>query len=325
MDDLTKISGIGEATAAKLAAGGIDTFAKLAASSHDQLELLKIPGNAEGHQKLITAAAELAPKPIDLNIATAEQIAAQAGKIEAARLQLSQVADAVVMAYGQLQALSIDAAPEQVSAAEQALADARSLVDAATADARALFGVPDGAQLPPALLEELAPLENLPPIVRSPAAPHQADAADQQLGNDLGAIADQASMAADGIFDMPDLHGEAQGVLEDIIAHARAAAAAGDLAEAGEYLRQQRTDIRAAQVQLAEMLAGINAEIESLDQIQVTAPVEYAVEVTAKVASRWRIGRQFTKEATIFEAGELAADELAALKADPTLIVAAVH
>jgi hypothetical protein len=316
MDDLTKITGIGAATAKKLVAGGIDTFAKLAAANHEQLEALKIAGDAEGHQALIKAAAEMAPKPIDLNNATPEEISAQAAKIEAARLQLAQLADAVVLAHGHLQGLAADAAPELVAAAETALANARSLIDAAIADARSLFGVPDGELLPAALLEELAPLESLPPVLRPTATLQSPEASSTGQAPGTEEVIEEPIVTP--VFSE---HDEAQGVLSDIIERARVMAAAGELAEASEFLREQRTDIRAAQVTLAEMLAGINAEIDALDLIQATAPVEHAVEVKATVDSRWRIERQFGKEPTRFEPGELAANELTALKADPMLVV----
>ena len=327
MDDLTKITGIGSATAKKLIAAGIDSYAALAAATHERLEELKIAGGAEDHQALIKAAAELAPKPIDLNIASAEQVAAQAAKIETARLQLAQHADNAVLAFGHLKAAQ-GASETDFQAAEMAFNTSINAVHAAVAEARGLLGVPEDAPLPLALLEELAPLESLPPfvpsIVRSAAsAPAGQDGgAETENAGDTDTV-DQLSQAANAqLFSEQD---EAHAFLADIIAKARAAAAAGELAEAGEFLRENRRELLAGQVLLAELLAGINAEIDSLDLIHATAPVEYAVEVTAKVDSRWRIGRQFTKTATVFEAGELAADELLALRADPTLVVAEVH
>lgn len=389
MDDLTKITGIGAATAKKLTAAGIDSFAKLAVATPAQIEALRIAGGAADHQALISAAAALAPATIDLNTASADEIAVQAAKLETARLQLSQVADAVVLAHGELQGLSADATPEEIIHAEGALARARSQVELAITDARALFGVPDDAPLPAALIEELAPLAALPPFVVPAPSPDVSDASPVSVeatnvdgllewaaGPELDFLSanagsfDQAASAA-WDFVRPKLlemgrekgfggvwaHGFRQGwfaaespfrsvalpahevstsqilteqdqahaFLADVIGQARSAAAAGELAEAGEYLRQHRTEIRAGQVLLAEMLAGINAEIEQLDRIQVTAPVEFGVEVVAKVDSRWRIGRQFNKTPTEFEPGELAADELELLKADPLLTVREVR
>lgn len=321
MDELTKITGIGKATAAKLTAGGIDTFAKLAASNHEKLELLKIPGDAEDHQKLIAAAAALAPKTIDLNNASAEEVAAQAAKIEAARLQLAQLADAVVLAHGDLQGLAPDAAPDLIAAAQTSLDNARSQIDAAMVEARALFGVPEGEQLPAALLEELAPLDQLPALVRPPVpSPDPAEAEPAPPANKFG----QDAEAEDGqaVAEAPALEqNEARAFLADVIAGARAAAAAGDVAEATEHLHVHRREILAGRVLLGELLDGINAEISALEKIQTTAPVENAVQVTATVDSRWRIGRQFSKTPTDFAPGELAADELIALKADPLLVV----
>ena len=323
MDDLTKISGIGAATAKKLVAGGIDSFAKLAAATPAQIEDLRISGDAADHQKLIAAAAELAPKTIDLATASDEQIAAQAAKIETARLQLAQHADSAVTAFGNLNAAK-GGSHDAFAAAETAFNGAIAAVHGAVAEARALLGVPDDAPLPPALLEELASLQEMPPFVpqiewsgaTEGAAAAQAGGTISAEESDTESQFEQSGQAL--LFSERQ---EAHSFLEQVIARARAAAAAGELAEAGEFLRDNRREIQAGQVLLAEMLSGINAEIESLDQIQVTAPVEHALEVTATVDSRWRIGRNFGKTATTFEAGELGADELLSLKADPLLVV----
>ncbi|MBJ3783410.1 helix-hairpin-helix domain-containing protein [Devosia sediminis] len=322
MDELTKIKGIGNATAAKLAAGGVDTFAKLAASNHEQLELLKIPGDAEDHGKFIAAAAELVPKTIDLNNATAEEVAAQAAKIETARLQLAQLADAVVLAHGHLQGLPADAAPELVADAQTSLHNARSLITAATKEACALLGVPLGAPLPAALLEELAPLAELPAIERPAVAKTAPPAAAEAQASAAPEVADAEERDRDIFADVPALEqDQAHAFLADVVDHARAAAASGEVPEAIAYLQQHRSELLVGQALLGELLEGINSEISALEEIQTTAPVERPVEVTATVDSRWRSGRQFTKAPTRFEAGELGSDELEALRGDPLLIV----
>lgn len=324
MDDLTTIAGIGAATAKKLVAGGIDSYAKLAAATHEQLEALRISGGADDHLSLIKAAADLGPAPIDLNSASAEDVAAQAAKIDSARLRLAQLADSAVLAFGTLTGLSVAGSETEFNAAQAAFDTTMATIHAAVADARALLGVSEDAPLPAALLEELAALNYLPPFVppvtRAPTHSSVPAPATIEVPSKEPATDEQTS-ASPFTDDAADAHA----FLADVIRQARSAAAAGELAEAGEYLRQHRTEIRAGQVLLAELLAGINEEIEALDQIQATAPVEYGVEVTAKVDSRWRIGRQFGKAATPFEPGELAADELEALKADPLLVVTEVH
>lgn len=330
MDDLTKISGIGPATAKKLAGAGIDTYAKLAAANHEQLEALRISGNAEEHQALIRAAAELAPKTIDLTNASADEIAAQAAKIETARVQLAQRADTAVMAFGLLKAAQ-GASEADFLAAETTFNDAISAVHAAVAEARALLGVPEDAPLPPALVEELSQLQALPPfvpsIVRTATEASSATAGFNAEGESTRKDADTVEQLREQPANAPmfTAQDEAHAFLTDVISRARAAAAAGEIAEAGEFLREHRTELRAGQALLAEMLAGVEAEIQALDLIQTTAPVEHGVEVVAKVESRWRIGRQFGKAATSFEPGELAANELEALRADPLLVVTEVR
>lgn len=307
MDDLKQIHGIGAATERKLFAAGIDSFAKLAAATPDQLNSAQIAGGPDDWAKFIAEAGKLAPKaPIDLATASGEEIAAQARKIEAARLQLSALADAVVLAHGNLQAIAAGAAPEAVAAAEAALAEARALVDVAVADARALFGVPEGEALPQALQEELAPLQQLASIERT--------AADQEPAGALRERPDaEAHRAA--------MERGADTELETIIAQARTMAATGELDEALDFLRQHRADMISAQAILARVVAALDGELAELSVLQATSSVDHAVEVVAKVDTRWRIGRQFTKVPTPFEPGELGADELAALKADPLLIV----
>lgn len=316
MDDLTKISGIGAATARKLSAAGIDSFAKLAAATHEQFEELKIAGGADDHLALIAAAAALAPQPLDLALASGDQIAAQAAKIEAARLQLSQLANDAVTAFDELKALSAGAPEAVFGTAQSAFDNTIARVHAAVADARALLGVPEDAPLPAALVEELRPLESLPPFV-----PPVVLTVESHAEHENGAAGAETSIPhADPELSLSE-HEGAHAYLDNVVSRAHVMAAAGELAEAGELLRSHRTEIQAGQVLFAEFLSTLNSEIAGLDLIRVTAPVEQAVEVTAKVASRWRIGRQFTKEATLFEVGELASDELDALHADPLLTV----
>ncbi len=66
MDDLSTLKGIGAATAAKLVAAGIDTFAKLAAATPDALNVAKVAGSPKDWAAMIAEAkAKLLP-PTDL-------------------------------------------------------------------------------------------------------------------------------------------------------------------------------------------------------------------------------------------------------------------
>ena len=78
MDDLTKIKGIGPATATKLVAAGVDSFAKLAGATPDAL------GSG-----WVADARKLSPAPLDLNQAAPDQVEAQAARIDEARARLS--------------------------------------------------------------------------------------------------------------------------------------------------------------------------------------------------------------------------------------------
>lgn len=60
MDDLTNIKGIGKATAATLAAAGIDSFAKLAALQPSDDTLLRLAKSSHAAEAWIAAASELA-------------------------------------------------------------------------------------------------------------------------------------------------------------------------------------------------------------------------------------------------------------------------
>lgn len=97
-------------------------------------------------------------QPIDIIASTAEQIDAQAKRIETARQTLADLASLVVEAVASLAGLSPDASDDALQAAIQAENDVREKLNIAVAEARGLLGVPDGEMLPAALLEELAEL-----------------------------------------------------------------------------------------------------------------------------------------------------------------------
>ena len=65
MDDLTKIHGIGAATAEKLVAAGIDSFSKLAATTTHEIDMAIDGGRPSAWPAWIAAAAKLATPAAD--------------------------------------------------------------------------------------------------------------------------------------------------------------------------------------------------------------------------------------------------------------------
>ena len=121
MDNLTTIKGIGKATARQLADAGIASFEALAAATPEQLVAIdKLSGSPAAFASWVSAAKALAPKPVDLNSASPDQVKDQVAKIDAARARVSAAQEAVDKAVGQI---NVDQAAlaSELEAAQQAL------------------------------------------------------------------------------------------------------------------------------------------------------------------------------------------------------------
>lgn len=129
MDDLTKIKGIGKATAKRLVDAGIASFAALAAALPEQFQSIDdLGGSPVQWAEWIAGAKTLAPAPVDLSQAPASEIDAQAARIDAARDRLDLAIVAVSAAQAKLGngtdielEQAIDAAEAERDAAQQAL------------------------------------------------------------------------------------------------------------------------------------------------------------------------------------------------------------
>lgn len=133
MDKLESLKGIGRASAERLTAAGIDTFAKLAASTDLQLQAI---ANLPGDAKLWAAwRAEAQTKAAAPRAMTAEELSTLVQQWDDARDALKAAGDAVAL----LQA-NPDATPE-------AIAEAQAKSDAAQAVIAALAPLPEGLSL----------------------------------------------------------------------------------------------------------------------------------------------------------------------------------
>lgn len=146
MDDLTSLKGIGKATVKKLRDAGIDSFAKLAAATPDQLNAAQVAGGPADWTAMIAEArdkqASAAPREL-----TAEQVNALVRAWDDARAALSSAGDNVAAIQEQLDALAPEA---DRGALEQQLEAARAEVTKAHAAIDALQPLPDGTKLPSA-------------------------------------------------------------------------------------------------------------------------------------------------------------------------------
>ena len=158
MDKLDTLKGIGRATAERLEKAGIDSFAKLAAATDEQLQAIEqLPGDlaAWTRWREEAKARGAAPRPM-----TAEELAALARQWDEARAAVKAAGDAVA---------ALQADPQATS---EALEAARRGVLEAQARLGALTPLPEGITLPPA-----SPNKNT--LGTGPATPAQASPAPQ--------------------------------------------------------------------------------------------------------------------------------------------------
>lgn len=136
MDKLDDLKGIGRATAERLQKAGIDSFAKLAAASDEQLQAIQnLPGDVAAWTKWREEAKTRVDAPRSM---TAEELAALAGQWDDARAALKAAGETVAA----LQA-DTNATPETLEAARLSVLEAQAALDA-------LAPLPEGVTLPPA-------------------------------------------------------------------------------------------------------------------------------------------------------------------------------
>ncbi|MBN9335632.1 helix-hairpin-helix domain-containing protein [Devosia sp.] len=137
MDDLTKIKGIGNATAKRLAGAGIVSFATLAAALPEQFQAIeKLGGSPTEWADWVAGAKALVPTPVDLSQAAPEKIDAQAALIDAAR-------DRLDAALARVDSLSAELGNGTNVDLEQSLDDAEAERDAAQRALDLLIGPGD--------------------------------------------------------------------------------------------------------------------------------------------------------------------------------------
>lgn len=281
---------------------------------------------------------------------TEMDVAAAIVQWDAARSALDAAGTAAQQAQVAFDALPPDATEEAKALAQDALSKAQAAVAAAQKTIQELKPLPEEAAA--ALLAKRdQPQSEIPAGSQSASAAGQSGAvapAQQnaqgpggETANDAlsetGAVASapepstnetEAELTGSGISDGPKVRmapEEIVGVVDreitEVLGQARQMAAVGDIDLALAHLEDERANAVLMMAMAQKVDGALSAEIARFKSLVVTAPVESPIRVVAKVPTRWRIGRQFTKEHTDFEVGELAADELEALKADPLLIV----
>jgi hypothetical protein len=165
MDDLTKLKGIGTVTAKRLAAAGIDSFARLAAANPAQLEAAKINGSSKELEAMIAAAAvQLEPQERAMSD---DELRALVAAWDEARAELNAAGDAVADLQAQLAALAPDADRTELDAG---LAAAQERVGKAHAAIEALRPLPSGVRLP-----------NAKPVAKRERLPQAAAAAGERM------------------------------------------------------------------------------------------------------------------------------------------------
>jgi hypothetical protein len=235
---------------------------------------------------------------------TAAEVAALATSWDAARTELRAASDQILDIGSRTASLAPDADRTALDA-ELTAAIGRKAAAQAALDALTLL--PEGTKLPNA-----APAESRAPTQE----PHTTTTPLSEDGEDgTGSLAGPA----DDRFSL--MRASAMDTFELFRARAADLAARGDVADSVALLRDQRSELVEFQAIVRELLPKLDQEIAALERLAATAPIEATISVTATVDSRFRAGRKFTRETTIFSPGELTADELGALQEDTLLVV----
>lgn len=146
MDDLTSLKGIGKATSKKLKEAGIDSFAKLAAATPDQLNAALVSGGPDDWAAMIAEAGKVAPAAETREL-TADEVNDLVAAWDKARAELNAAGEAVAAVQIKIDALAPDA---DRSALDAELAAAHATVATAHTTIDALRPLPEGVRLPDA-------------------------------------------------------------------------------------------------------------------------------------------------------------------------------
>ncbi|WDR00746.1 helix-hairpin-helix domain-containing protein [Devosia sp. J2-20] len=346
MDDLTTLKGVGRATEKKLLGAGLDSFAKLAGATPDQLSAAQVAGGPSDWVAMIAAAAEMAPTPTERQM-TAEELSDLVQSWVDARAELMAASDAVVSIHYQLDTIEAGTDRSQI---EADLDVAKELVKAVEGKIAALAPLPEGVVLPDASQTneqaEIPAGSHIDGQAQSSAAAPTPGATDEGLGGTTaetapntaavasaadtnttqsddgqeGETGNAAGLATDGLSvnqDVLDLAGLMRAALQDQLT--TALDLGGD--EALDMLTKARSEVTLMAALAVEFGASLDAEIAKVST-STGERVAGTVKVTGPAAGRWRIGHYFTAEPETFAPGSLSADELTRLQADPLLTVA---
>lgn len=350
MDDLTQLKGIGKATAGRLVAGGIDSFASLAAATPEQLGAIdKLGGTPAEWLGWVDQAKALA-QPVSRPLSNAELVAL-VQSWDDARTELDAAGEAVAAIHLQMDALDADADPTQLDAD---LTAAQERVNKAKADIAALIPLPEGLRLPDARKKEI-PAD--PQSGTDTAAPGSGEGSAENAALDTDAVAGASDLISPAVRAVLLQKAADRGqTLEELFADSLAALAEVgrdellndiDTGEADPWLDALgdtlliRVDLLAAdrgldRAQLLDMALTALIDVDDLRNQAATPvipgpvpadldlpPIDgfVRVTVTGPKAGRWRAGRHFTSEAATIDVSE---DDKRALENDPLLTVSAV-
>jgi hypothetical protein len=207
MDDLTILKGIGPAAAKKLIAAGIDSFAKLAAASPDQLVAIdRLPGSPADWAGWLAEAKARLPAPPALRELTNEEMLDLVKAWDDARANLNGAGDAVAAIQAQLADPAI-AGPERAQL-DLDLAAAQGRVADLAAAIEALRPLPEGVRLPDASLKK-------------DTTPQSEDGQEGGAGNGAGPTAELQPLDAVFLEELDRLGAQYQVAPGEVLAAAR--------------------------------------------------------------------------------------------------------
>ena len=320
MDDLTKIKGIGKATAKRLVDAGIDSFAALAAATPEQFQAVeKLSGEPADWSEWVARANSLAPAaaPVNLETASAEQLGDHAARIDAARAKVAAAGEA--------------AAAAQASGDAEAIEQARLAALAAAAELDGLIGpgdteIPAGSHVSgegqseaaaPAprstdaglgggetATMETAPKPDAVASASGTNSEHNPESDDDQEGGAGNPAGPAESVEADFIRVISQLSAR----VNFLIDHEGVDAARAFVQEERGHASALARQVAALQRELERHDAEIQSRIDQVERTTIT--------VTGPKKGRWRAGHHFGPEKITVE---VSLSELELIAADASL------
>lgn len=292
-----------------------------------------------------TTASSVSAAPIEQPIRqlTAEEVAALVSSWDAARTELRDAGEAVAQLQTKIDALAPDA---DRSAIDGEMLTAQGRAELAQKSIEGLTPLPEGVTLPDAVLKThtegtstaVVVSPNAPaaataePVLAAgtegsltqPVATHTTQSDDDRLKGETG---NAAGLAASGPLSGRDDLNVADVARAEFgwqLDRARRMVADGSIQEGLDFLLERRAEVTLMATLTVEFGTALDVEIAALSSTGALL-VSGTVTVTAKAGSRWRAGREFTKETRTFQSGVLTADELLLLQGDDLLTVTVAH